>query len=188
MFTGIIKNIGQIKEINNQDSFISITIPSLKINVGDSVSIDGACLTVFQHAKNNYSFQISHETVSKTIINNYSENDFVNVELPSTPDTLLSGHIVLGHIDDTAICTDVVSVDENLWDFYFTHTETNLIVNKGSVSINGVSLTTNKVDNSTFYISVIKHTYYETTFKYINVGDKVNIEYDIIGKYINEQT
>ena len=95
--------------------------------------------------------------------------------------------MVLGHIDSTTLCSEIESVKDGLWNFYFLIDKPSLVVDKGSISINGISLTTNKLSDNKIYTSIVEHTYNETTYKHMRINDEVNIEYDIIGKYINEQ-
>ena len=187
MFTGIIKNTGLIKEISKDDNFLTVNIDNLKSNIGDSLAIDGACLTISKIANNDFTFQISEETIAKTIVSNYSDGDYVNVEKAVTANSLLGGHMVLGHIDSTTLCSEIELVKDDLWNFYFLIDNPSLVVDKGSITINGISLTSNKLNGNKIYTSIVEHTFNETTFKHMRINDEVNIEYDIIGKYINEQ-
>ena len=187
MFTGIIKNTGLIKEISKDDNFLTVNIDNLKSNIGDSLAIDGACLTISKITNSDFTFQISEETIAKTIVSNYSDGDYVNVEKAATAKSLLGGHMVLGHIDSTTLCSEIELVKDNLWNFYFLIDNPSLVVDKGSITINGISLTSNKLNDNKIYTSIVEHTFKETTFKHMSINDEVNIEYDIIGKYINEQ-
>ena len=187
MFTGIIKNTGIVKEISKEHNYLTVNIGNLESNIGDSLAIDGACLTINKIVGNNFTFQISEETISKTIIGNYSTDDYVNIEKAATTSTLLGGHMILGHIDSTTLCSEIELVKDGLWNFYFLIDKPSLVVDKGSISINGISLTTNKLSDNKIYTSIVEHTFNETTFKHMRINDEVNIEYDIIGKYINEQ-
>ena len=187
MFTGIIQNTGIVKEISKDDNLLTLEIDGLNSKIGDSISIDGVCLTLSGINKNEYSFQLSEETLVKTIISNYHLDNIVNVEISSTIETLFGGHIVLGHVDDIAKCNSIENVKDDLWNYYFIIDKGHLVVDKGSISINGISLTTNKMSDSEIYISVINHTYQETNLQHMKINDEVNIEYDIIGKYIYGQ-
>ena len=187
MFTGIIQNTGVVKAISNENNLLTLNIDGLSSQIGDSISIDGVCLTLANIDKNEYEFQVSEETLSKTIIPNYFIGKIVNVETPSTIETLFGGHIVLGHIDAIAKCNNIENVKDDLWNFYFIIDQGHLVVDKGSIAINGISLTTNKINDSEIYISIIKHTYEETNLQHMKINDEVNIEYDIIGKYVYDK-
>lgn len=186
MFTGIITHKSKVISISDQHSRISIENLLGNLEVGTSVSVDGACLTVSSIDESTISFDISAETIEKTIIKNYIINTEVNLELPVKNDTLLSGHIVLGHIDTVGTITKVEHIDINCWNYYFNVSDSTLIVDKGSIAINGISLTTNTSDDNSFYVSIIKETFDKTNLSKNNTTDNslVNIEYDIIGKYV----
>ncbi len=187
MFTGIIQNTGVVKAISSENNFLTLKIDDLTSQIGDSISIDGVCLTLASVDNNEYSFQLSEETLFKTIIPNYYVDKVVNVETSSTIETLFGGHMVLGHVDDIAKCNSIENVKDDLWNFYFIINKGHLVVDKGSISINGISLTTNKINDSEIYISIVKHTYEKTNLQHIKINDEVNIEYDIIGKYVYDQ-
>ena len=113
MFTGIIKNTGIVKEISKEHNYLTVNIGNLESNIGDSLAIDGACLTINKIVGNNFTFQISEETIAKTIVGNYSSDDYVNIEKAATTTTLLGGHMVLGHIDSTTLCSEIELVKDD---------------------------------------------------------------------------
>ena len=186
MFTGIITHTGNVTKIDLNNNKLYIENKFKNINIGTSVSVDGACLTVSDYDYRSITFALSEETLKSTIISNYNNETVVNLELPVTNETLFSGHIVLGHVDDIGKVNKIEIVKENTWDFYFTTPNETYIVNKGSISINGISLTTNLLSNNLFYVSVIAETFNNTNLNSLNENAEVNIEYDIIGKYVHK--
>ncbi len=185
MFTGIIKNIGNITESRNSEIKISTNDTEiLQIVVGTSVSVDGACLTVKNIIKNEITFQTSKETNERTIIPNYSSGSFINLELPVKAQDYLSGHIVQGHIDDICNLINVEEIGNKQWIYEFGTKNIKYLVDKGSITINGVSLTVVEPTKSSFKTYIIDETYKRTNFKYLEVGSQVNIEYDILSKYL----
>ena len=188
MFTGIIENLGKVRAVKKVGGNINIEFssefaPSLKID--QSVSHNGVCLTVVELTKNGYVVTAIEETLSKTNLGVLKKGDFVNLERCAKIGDRLDGHIVQGHVDGTAKC-EKVEVFDGSWKFTFYGGEEvdTLTVNKGSISINGVSLTIVQTLGRRFSVAIIPYTYENTTFKFLKEGDTVNIEYDIIGKYI----
>ena len=185
MFTGIIKNLGVVTNIS--DSLLSINTNDdtfLNIEHGTSVSVDGVCLTVKDISNNNLEFQISNESKNRSIIKKYKVNDNINLELPTTARDFLSGHIVQGHVDEISEVINIIEDKNNLWTFEFKSNSSKYLVDKGSVTINGVSLTVVNPDNNSFRVAVIEETYKRTNFQYLQPNSQVNIEYDIISKYV----
>ncbi len=185
MFTGIINNIGVVTNV--RDNLLSIKTEKKlfkNIDTGTSVSVDGVCLTLTSLDSDNINFQISNESINRSIIKNYKIDSYVNLEIPVTANDFLSGHIVQGHIDEVAKVIDIIEEENNLWEFKFSSNNSKYLVDKGSVSINGVSLTTNRPNESEFTIAVIEETYKRTNFQYLEPGTQVNIEYDILSKYV----
>ena len=188
MFTGIIENLGKVRAVKKVGGNINIEFssefaPSLKID--QSVSHNGVCLNVVELTKNGYVVTAIEETLSKTNLGVLKKGDFVNLERCAKIGDRLDGHIVQGHVDGTAKC-EKVEVFDGSWKFTFYGSEEvdKLTVNKGSISINGVSLTIVQTLGRRFSVAIIPYTYENTTFKFLKEGDTVNIEYDIIGKYI----
>ena len=152
--------------------------------MGTSVSVDGVCLTVREISDQNLEFQISNESKNRSIIKGYKTNDIINLELPITANDFLSGHIVQGHVDEIS---EVINIEQDkigLWTFEFNSNNSKYLVDKGSVTINGVSLTVVIPNKHTFKVAVIEETYKRTNFQYLQPNSQVNIEYDIVSKYI----
>ena len=190
MFTGIIEGFGEVKKLIHENENLHITMespltPELKID--QSVAHNGVCLTVVEITEDTYVVTAIKETLDKTNLGTLSENDLVNIERAMKLGDRLDGHIVQGHVDQTA---KVVSIEEvgGSWNFRleFDQPENALVVSKGSVSINGVSLTVVEASQQYCSVSIIPFTYEHTTFMYLKEGDKVNIEFDILGKYVLE--
>lgn len=188
MFTGIVESLGEIVDINEELDNIHFTVrseisPELKID--QSLSHSGVCLTVVDIEKNCHTVTAVKETLDKSALKNLKKGDVFNLERAMKMGGRLDGHLVQGHVDDIAKCVDV-KVNEGSWIFTFSFNEKfkNLIIEKGSICINGVSLTVFNVTNNSFDVTIIPYTYDNTNFNKINVGDIVNIEYDMIGKYL----
>lgn len=190
MFTGIITHKAEVKSVSKQYNQLVISNVLGILNKGTSISVDGACLSVKTINEDSISFDISQETFKRTIIKNYSKGDTVNLELPMSSESLFSGHLVLGHIDAVGIISKIERLKNDLWTYYFSLKEDTYIVDKGSIAINGISLTTNIDSNYTFHVSVIEETFNETNLsdQYVKENSEVNIEYDIIGKYVHKYT
>ena len=187
MFSGITEGIGKI--IDYTDKSIKIKSDDRTINglsVGDSIAVNGVCLTVVEIEPQNYSFvvNISHETRKKTNLDLVNQS-IVNIEKSKKIGDQLHGHIVQGHIDGMGKLIKIEK-DGDFFDFEFLVSKKNLsyIIEKGSVNVNGVSLTVNKSSSLGFKVTVIPYTFSETNFKFLTLGNKVNIEVDVIGKYV----
>tara|TARA_Y100000389_G_scaffold172808_1_gene181500 strand:+ start:2225 stop:2812 length:588 start_codon:yes stop_codon:yes gene_type:complete len=189
MFTGIIEKIGKINSlhIDNDSSTINIFIDNFNASLGDSVCINGVCLTVEDIKNNLYSFSVSPETNKLTNLNKLKQNDEVNIESSLTVNKLISGHIVQGHVDTTAKIKEISLID-NSWYVKFTIDSlyTKYIIKKGSITLDGVSLTVNDVTNSEFSVMIIPHTYQNTIFNTYKLGKLVNVETDVLAKYIEK--
>lgn len=188
MFTGIVESLGEIVDINEELDNIHFTVrseisPELKID--QSLSHSGVCLTVVDIEKNCHTVTAVKETLDKSALKNLKKGDIFNLERAMKLGGRLDGHLVQGHVDDIAKCLDV-KMNEGSWIFTFSFNEKfkNLIIEKGSICINGVSLTVFNVTNNSFDVTIIPYTYDNTNFNKINIGDIVNIEYDMIGKYL----
>ncbi|MBP3847753.1 riboflavin synthase [bacterium] len=191
MFTGIIEETGIIEKFAKLDSGAKLSVQCSKIlegvKIGDSICVDGVCQTVTEYNQNSFSVLLSNETLNITNYKNAKSGDIVNLERALTPNSRLGGHIVSGHVD----CTGKLVKIEKFSDFYNLSFETadyasKYIVYKGSITINGISLTVAKIDNNIFTVAVIPHTYQNTNLKKLKNGDNVNIETDILAKYIEK--
>ncbi len=191
MFTGVIEEIGIVKYFNRSNENASMIIEcneTLKdTKIGDSIAVNGVCQTVTKINSNTFHVEISNETLSVTNFVNLKINDKVNLERALTLNSRLAGHIVSGHVDGNAKVKKI----EKLTDFYNITFETapsinKYIVNKGSVTVNGISLTVSNVLNCEFKTAIIPHTFENTTLKYLKIGEFVNIETDILAKYVEK--
>ena len=186
MFTGIISSIGKINRLDENELSIETSNTNFKnLNIGTSIAVDGCCLTLISENENIISFQISEETFNRTSINK-NHCGYVNLELPLTPNSLMSGHIVQGHIDSTAKILDILEHDNETWTFKFENNNIKYIVDKGSITLNGISLTVVNPSNNEFSVAVINETFKKTNLQYLKIHDVVNVEYDIIIKYLEK--
>lgn len=193
MFTGIIEALGQVSKIETEGGNVHFTIEAgfaNELKVDQSVAHNGACLTVTEICDaQHYKVTAIAETLGKTNLGQWKEGTLVNLERCIKADSFLDGHIVQGHVDQTAVC-DKVEEQDGSWKYYFTYkaNEQSLIVQKGSICVNGVSLTVVDDLPGKFSVAIIPYTREHTNFKTLNVGDTVNIEFDIIGKYVAKLT
>lgn len=190
MFTGIIKEIGSVKKIRVDDSYY-ITISCQKtlenIKIGSSICSDGICLTVLEFDESSFTVQVMPETIHKTNFSEKKLGDKINLEPSLKVGDPLDGHIVSGHIDSLGVVEKVTSDSDN-WVITIKPPIEHMIyiVQKGSVILNGVSLTVSNVEKNLFNVSLIKHTLENTNLGSLRVGDKVNIETDIFARYVEK--
>ena len=186
MFTGIVKSVGSVKTLEEDHLLISTDDDNFyNLETGTSISIDGCCLTLREYINKDLLFQISDETISRTSLNK-DHCGFVNMELPLTVNSLLSGHIVQGHVDGVIELDEVTKLDNELWNFYFKYADEKYIVDKGSITINGISLTVVEPNKDKFSVAVIEETYKRTNLKNLKINSSVNVEYDIVIKYLEK--
>ncbi|HTO14721.1 MAG TPA: riboflavin synthase [Edaphocola sp.] len=187
MFTGIIKNIGIIHSIQKEGNNIHFTIQSeitSKLSIDQSVAHDGVCLTVVNINEAAYMVTAVQETLEKTNLRHWKIGQEVNLELALQLGSYLDGHIVQGHVDGTGICQKLESASgSHPITFNFPEEFAPLIIEKGSICINGVSLTAFNVGKSSFQVTIIPYTFEHTGFKNMKEGDIVNLEFDLLGKY-----
>ena len=188
MFTGIVETIGEIKAIDKQGENYHYAIASKiskELKIDQSVAHDGVCLTITSFNELEHKVTAINETINKTNMGNWKLGQKVNIERCLKIEIDLDGHMVQGHIDDTIRCSSIVE-EGGSWRIGFQGLNINskLIVNKGSICINGVSLTVVKEERYYLEVAIIPYTYENTNFKELRVNDFVNIEYDILGKYI----
>tara|TARA_B110000003_G_scaffold253173_1_gene268273 strand:- start:385 stop:969 length:585 start_codon:yes stop_codon:yes gene_type:complete len=188
MFTGIIETLGKVKKIEKELENIHFTIETTitqELKVDQSVAHNGACLTVVSISDTNYVVTAIKETLDKTNLSSLAENDLVNIERAMKLGDRLDGHIVQGHVDQTAICTDI-SENDGSWFFTFEYDSDtkNITIEKGSITVNGVSLTVVDSKKSQFSVAIIPYTYEHTGFSKFKKGTVVNLEFDVIGKYV----
>lgn len=189
MFTGIIEEIGEINNFNLSPNGARLEISCQKVlenvQLGDSIAINGCCQTVIEFKSNSFSVEVSPETLKVTNFSKLKQGQKVNLERALTPTTRMGGHIVQGHVDLTGTLLKVEKLD-NFYNMYFETTDTKFIVQKGSITVNGISLTVADVNETCFKIAVIPHTYQNTTLNKTQIGEIVNIETDILGRYIEK--
>jgi len=190
MFSGIVEETGKVEKIEKNGSNIDISLSCSFVNelkIDQSMSHNGVCLTVVKVTDKYYTVTAVQETLDKSNLGLLKVGDEVNLERSMKPDSLLDGHIVQGHVDQTAVCTQVKELDGSwYYTFEYDKTKGNITVEKGSVSVNGVSLTVvNSKDNS-FEVAIIPFTHEITNFHDIKKGTVINLEFDIIGKYIQK--
>jgi riboflavin synthase len=190
MFSGVVAGMAQIAQLVKKDQTIEMTIayPAgllTKIKIGDSIAINGTCLTAVSVKPNEFAVTMMPQTFKKTTFKNLSTGDQVNVEQALPVSGRFEGHIVTGHIDDVVKVTDK-KVDENAIELWFSLPARlkKQVVSQGSVALNGVSLTVMAVKDKQFSIGLIPHTQEETNLAQLKVGDEVNLETDILGKYV----
>lgn len=191
MFSGIIEETGQIKSLSRRDSSLEIIVRASKIledlKVGDSVNIDGACQTAVRIDKNEFAVEAIEETLKKTTFGNLKIGQLVNLERAVKASDRLGGHILTGHIDCRGKI-DSIKDKSGSYIFEISLPQSNLkyLIEKGSIAVDGISLTIVEVKPKSFTVSVIPHTIKNTNFVFKKIGDEVNIELDIIGKYIEK--
>jgi riboflavin synthase len=187
MFTGIIETIGTVKEVSDLGSgkvfWISSAITG-ELRVDQSVSHNGVCLTVEEVSGDHFRVTAIHETLQKTNLGSLQPGDQVNLERCMLMNGRLDGHIVQGHVDTTGVCTHKKEMNGS-WEFRFQYPEelAALVIEKGSICLNGISLTVFDITNNEFSVAIIPYTYQNTNISSIEVGASVNIEFDVIGKY-----
>ena len=188
MFTGIIESLGKITNVKADRGNIDFTIESeisKELKIDQSVSHNGVCLTVTEKSDNTHTVTAVKETLDKSSLKNFSVDDLINLERAMKLGERLDGHLVQGHVDGVAKCISV-SVNDGSWIYQFEFDIKNemLLIEKGSICINGVSLTVFDIVKNTFKVTIIPYTYENTSFKKLKEGDIVNIEFDMIGKYL----
>ncbi|WP_158974880.1 riboflavin synthase [Cellulophaga sp. L1A9] len=188
MFTGIIETLGEVKTLQKEDTNLHITVkstitPDLKID--QSVSHNGVCLTVVAVKGDSYTVTAIDETLQKTNLDQLNVGDKVNLERAMILGSRLDGHIVQGHVDQIGTCINVEEKDGSwLFTFEYDATLNNPTIEKGSITIDGTSLTVVNSGNNTFSVAIIPYTYEHTRFKTYKKGTIVNLEFDVIGKYV----
>ncbi len=187
MFTGIIEEVGSIVDRRTSSKNITFEISTKLrgIQVDDSIACNGVCLTVEKNTKGILTFTAVDETLNKTNAGTWKKGDRINLERTLKFNGRIDGHLVQGHVDTTALCTSVLDAGGSyVFTFLFESRFRSLIIEKGSICINGTSLTAFDVHDDTFSVAIIPFTYHHTNFQYLKENDRVNIEFDMVGKYI----
>lgn len=191
MFTGIIEEVGRVVKIAQQGQFATITISGSRIfndmHLGDSIAVNGVCLTVTQFGSNHFCADVMSETLQRTTLGSLQPNSPVNLERAMAANGRFGGHIVSGHIDGTGEIVSITPAHNAVW-FRIKSTPKLLryVIEKGSITIDGISLTVVDCDAESFRVSVIPHTLSETNLGGKKIGDRVNLENDVIGKYVEK--
>lgn len=188
MFTGIIESLGIVKNIVKEGENFHITVESdftSELKIDQSVAHNGVCLTIVEIHKNEYTVTAIKETLDKSSFKHLKIGDLINLERAMVLGARLDGHIVQGHVDQTAVCTNILEEDGS-WVFSFEYDSTlnNITIEKGSITINGVSLTVVNSKKNSFSVAIIPYTYKFTNFHTFVKGSVVNLEFDVIGKYV----
>lgn len=188
MFTGIIEELGEVIELNTDKDNLHITVKSSiskELKIDQSLAHDGVCLTVVDLGDNSHTITAIKETIDKSKIGELKVGSKVNLERAMKLGSRLDGHIVQGHVDQVGTCIKVDAM-EGSWVYTFSYDPLydNLTIEKGSITINGVSLTVVDSKENNFCVAIIPYTYEHTNFHQIKVNDSVNLEFDVIGKYV----
>lgn len=202
MFTGIITNLAIVKNLSslvNQDLLIAIELKNQKINrrleIGCSIACNGICLTLIKKTHSWFKlsnlllyFQASPETLAKTTIQSWKINDKINLEFALRAGDELGGHLVSGHVDDVVKIAEIKPINNDSTQFFITLPSRfkKFIAPKGSIVLNGVSLTINEVSENNFSVNIIKHTFDHTNFGNLKIGDNLNLEIDLIARYLQQ--
>ena len=189
MFTGIIETLGTIQEITKENTNLHISIASTitdELKIDQSVAHNGVCLTVVDINENQYTVTAINETLEKTNLSDLKVGDLVNLERAMKLEDRLDGHIVQGHVDQVGVCTSIQESNGS-WIYTFQYDEkyNNITIEKGSITVNGVSLTVVNSKKNEFSVAIIPYTHEHTNFKTFEVNTKVNLEFDVIGKYVS---
>jgi riboflavin synthase len=189
MFTGIIEDLGTIEKLQKEGGNLNLTISSsitTELKIDQSIAHNGVCLTIVDIDNEKYTVTAIQETLDKTNLGMLDKGDKVNLERAMRLGDRLDGHIVQGHVDQTGTCISVTEKNGSwFYTFEYGSDKDNITIEKGSVTVNGVSLTVVNSKLNEFSVAIIPYTYEHTTFHSIKEGDKVNLEFDVIGKYIS---
>ena len=187
MFSGIVEKTGKIIEFKDNILIIQEEQLSQELNISESIAINGICLTVINTNKDTFSVEVTPETINRTNLSELSKNELVNLEKPLRYNGLVGGHLVQGHVDCTGeIVKQEIDSNAKIFTISITHTHSKYVVEKGYISVDGISLTIVECASDYFSISIIPFTLENTNLKNKTIGQKVNIEFDITGKYIEK--
>ncbi|MEH6536764.1 MAG: riboflavin synthase [Psychroserpens sp.] len=190
MFTGIIEGLGTVTNLKNEQGNLHLTVASQmtsELKIDQSVAHNGICLTVVDISADNYTVTAIKETITKTNISDLNIGDAINLERAMKLGDRLDGHIVQGHVDQVGTCENIKE-ENGSWFFTFSYDDSsgNVTIEKGSATVNGVSLTVVNSEKNRFSVAIIPYTYEHTNFKHFKIGSKVNLEFDVLGKYIQK--
>ncbi|MDR9448597.1 MAG: riboflavin synthase [Psychroflexus sp.] len=190
MFTGIVESVGKVSKLRKEGSNQHISIAADfvdELKIDQSIAHNGVCLTVVDIQEKEYTVTAVDETLQKSNIGDLKENHLVNLERSVTMNQFLDGHLVQGHVDQTAVC-EKIDFKNGSWEFTFKYDKNTdfVTIEKGSIAVNGISLTVVNSRDDRFSVAVIPYTYEHTNFKQMQAGDNVNLEFDVIGKYVQK--
>ena len=189
MFTGIIETLGKVQGLRNENDNLHISVQSAitnELKIDQSVAHNGVCLTVIAIENDVYTVTAIAETINKTNLGDWKIGDSLNLERAMLLGARLDGHIVQGHVDQTGICKDVREANGSwYYTFEYNANQNNITIEKGSITVNGVSLTVVNSKENEFSVAIIPYTYEHTNFKDFKIGTKINLEFDVIGKYVS---
>ena len=188
MFTGIIECMATVIKVEKNKGNLDISLKSEitnELKIDQSLCHNGVCLTVVDIENDIYKVNVISESIARSNFGEIMPGANINIERSMSVNSRFDGHIVQGHVDEVAVCTEVSETDGS-WKYVFKHSNNNITVEKGSITINGVSLTIVDSTENSFSVAIIPYTYNNTNFNQINVGTKVNLEFDIVGKYISK--
>jgi len=188
MFTGIIECLATVKKVGKEKGNLNLSLESSitkELKIDQSLCHNGVCLTVVGIEDDVYTVTVIEESLNRSNLGKLIPGDIVNIERSMSVNSRFDGHIVQGHVDEVAICSEVQETNGS-WKYVFQHTKENITVEKGSITINGVSLTVVDSSSDSFSVAIIPYTYENTNFKNIKPGSFVNLEFDILGKYITK--
>jgi len=189
MFTGLVSDVGRVEKIKRDETGVRIVVATVydtsTVEIGASIALSGACHTVTEIAPNKLTFFSSNETLARTTLGSWTEGTRINLERSLTLGQELAGHIVSGHVDGVGEVQDIRQ-DGDAWRIFFIAPKPLLrfIAEKGSIAVDGVSLTVNGADNDCFHVAIIPHTMEHTAFGDFNVGSRVNLEIDMLARYV----
>ncbi|RRJ92364.1 riboflavin synthase [Paenimyroides tangerinum] len=190
MFTGIVETFGEVKEIVHENDNVHLFVQSKitnELKIDQSVAHNGVCLTVVEIKDSIYKVTAIKETVEKTTIGNWQVGNFVNLERAMLLGARLDGHIVQGHVDQTAVCVAIEDANGSIYfTFEYDFAKNNITIEKGSITVDGTSLTVVNSGKNTFSVAIIPYTLENTLFKTYKVGTQVNLEFDVVGKYVSK--
>ncbi len=190
MFTGIIESFGKVVDLEKDQKNLHLRLESSltqELKIDQSLAHNGVCLTVVKIEGDQYTVTAIQETLEKSNLNKIKKDDLINLERAIIMNSRLDGHIVQGHVDQVGICRGVAFRDGSwFFDFEYDHNKKNITIEKGSICVNGVSLTVVNSGLERFSVAIIPYTYEHTNFHLLQKGDTVNLEFDMIGKYISK--
>jgi len=193
MFTGIIEKVGKVKNIkkNTKSTVLSISVDDIlnEVKLGDSIAINGVCLTVTSFTDKEFEADVMNETIKVTSLNKLNFGSVVNVERAMAANGRFDGHIVAGHVDQVGIVKNIKAVANSyLIDIEIKKENLDYVVNKGSITLDGISLTIAKLSGNIVTVSIIPHTFKHTNLVSKRIGSEINVEFDVLGKYVAKQT